>query len=302
LTNLRDPSVGLACVILVNWNGWRDTVRCIESCENLTYPNFEIVVVDNGSTDDSVDRIRKHSPSLDLIETGSNLGFAGGNNVGIHIAMNMDASYIWLLNNDTIVDPAALNALVNVLHADSSVGLAASKIYYQDKPNTLWYAGGYLSPTSGWSRHRGVDEIDEGQYDELTAVEFATGCSVLARASAAASIGPMDERYFLYWEDVDWSERARRAGWRVVYVPNSRIWHKLGGSTTSGRRHIQWRYEGRNRLLFYRRHRPLALTRVTLSSLFNAVYLATRGRARDSVLLLLGMLDAARGHSGIISS
>lgn len=298
----KQPSEDLVCVILVNWNGWRDTVKCLESCASLTYPHFELIVVDNGSSDDSVNRLRERFPELRIIETGANLGFAGGNNAGMHAALGMGASFIWLLNNDTVVEPAALSALVNVLRDDPSVGFAASKIYYEDQPGTMWYAGGYLSPIWGWSRHRGVDEPDDGQYDELGSVDFATGCSLLARARAVTSIGPMDERYFLYWEDIDWSARARTAGWRIIYVPGSRIWHKLGGSTASGRRHIQWRYEGRNRLLFYRRHRPAALAWITLSTLLNAVYLVTRGRPTDGLSLVQGVFDAARGRTGIIRS
>jgi len=298
----HEPSEDLVCVVLVNWNGWRDTLQCLESCERLAYPHFEVIVVDNGSTDDSVARLRSRFPDLRLIETGANLGFAGGNNAGMYAALGMGAAYVWLLNNDTVIDPASLGALVDAVRADATVGLAASKIYYQDKPDTLWYAGGYLSPLWGWSRHRGADEPDEGQYDALTVVEFATGCSLLARAGAVTSIGPMDESYFLYWEDIDWSARARRAGWRVVYVPGSRVWHKLGGSKPGGGRHMRWRYEGRNRLLFYRRHRRPALAWITLSTLLNAVYLVARGRPRDGLALLRGVCDAARGRTGVVPS
>ena len=296
----QEPSEERACVVLVNWNGWRDTLQCLESCARLTYPRVEIIVVDNGSTDDSVDRLRESLPGLRIIETGANLGFAGGNNAGVHAALAMGSAYIWLLNNDTVVEPAALTALVDAVRADPSVGFAASKICYQDRPGTLWYAGGYLSPIWGWSLHRGIDEPDEGQYDEPTAVDFATGCSLLARASAVTSIGPMDESYFLYWEDIDWSARARRAGWRVVYVPGSRIRHKLGGSTPGGGRHMRWRYEGRNRLLFYGRQSPSALAWITLSTLLNAVYLVARSRPRDGLSLAQGVLDAVRGRTGII--
>ena len=296
----QDPKADLVGVILVNWNGWRDTRECLESCARLAYPDFEVIVVDNGSTDDSVTRLRERFPELRLIETGANLGFAGGNNAGLHAALALGAAYVWLLNNDTVVDAASLSALVDVLRDDPSAGFATSKIYYQDRPGTLWYAGGSLSRLWGWSQHRGSDERDEGQYEELTAVDFATGCSLLARASAVTSIGPMDEDYFLYWEDIDWSARARRAGWRVVYVPGSRVWHKLGGSTPRERRHLQWRYEGRNRLLFYRRQRPRALAWITLSALLNVAYLVARGRPRDGLSLVQGVVDAVRGRAGII--
>jgi len=296
----QEPGEELVCVILVNWNGWRDTLACLESCAELAYPHLEVIVVDNGSTDDSIARLREHFPGLRLVETDANLGFAGGNNAGMRAALPLGAAYLWLLNNDTRVDPAALTELVDVMRSDPSVGIAASKIYHQDRPGTLSYAGGYLSPVWGWASHRGVDELDEGRYDEVTDVDFATGCSLLARASAVASIGPLPEHYFLYWEDIDWSARARQAGWRVVYAPGSRVWHKHGGSTPDGGRHVKWRYEGRNRLLFYRRQSRPAMARITLSTLLNAVYLVVRGRPRAARALMLGVLDAARGRTGMV--
>jgi len=292
----------LVCIILVNWNGWRDTVRCLESCAELDHARHEVTVVDNGSTDDSVTRLRERFPDLRLIETGANLGFAGGNNVGLHDAIARDAAYVWLLNNDTVVDPTALTALVQVMRSDSSVGLAASKVYYRDRPHTLWYAGGSFSPIWGWTLHRGADEIDTGRYDEVADVDFATGCSLLVRADTLAAIGPLDEDYFLYWEDVDWSTRARRAGWRVVYAPASRVWHSFGRAIPDGGGHLRWRYEGRNRLLYYSRQHPSAQVRIALCTVLNAGYLTLRGRSRDGLALAHGLLDAARGRTGAIAS
>lgn len=296
------PHPRVVCIVLVNWNGWRDTAACLESCARLSYECHVVIVVDNGSTDDSVVQLRQHYPDLHLIETGANLGFAAANNVGMHTALAMGADYVWLLNNDTVVDPDALSALMDVMREDPSVGIAGSKIYYLDRPDTLWFAGGRLSLLSGWPLHRGTDEVDKGQFEETVDVDFATGCSLLARAAAVASLGPMVENYFLYWEDVDWCGRARHGGWRVVYVPESRIWHKVGGSAASRNQRLQWRYQGRNRLLFYWRHRPLALGWIALSTPLSALYLVARGRPRDGLALVQGALDACRGRKGVIRS
>lgn len=288
------------CVILVNWNGWRDTIECLESCAGLSYPHVEIIVVDNGSTDDSIVRLRERYPQLRVIGTGANLGFAAANNVGMHAALELGAAYVWLLNNDTVVDPEALSELVDVIRGDPTAGIACSKIYYLDAPDRLWFAGGRLSPWSGWALHRGVGEIDQTQYDETSEVDFATGCSLLACAAVVVACGPMAEDYFLYWEDADWCLRARHAGWRVVYVPRSRVWHKVGGSLSSKSRHLHWRYEGRNRLLFTLRHRPQALGWIALTTPLSALYLVARRRPRDGLCLLQGALDALRGRKGAI--
>jgi GT2 family glycosyltransferase len=290
----------LVCVIVVNWNGWRDTLECLESCARLDYPRVEIVVIDNGSTDDSVARLRERFPSLHLIETGANLGFAAGNNAGLPVARRLGAAYVWLLNNDTVVDPASLSALVDALRDDDDIAIAGSKICHQDEPGTLWYAGGFLSSFWGWAVHRGSGEPDDGRYDQTADVDFATGCSLLVRTAVLDEIGPLADEYFLYWEDVDLCARARQAGGRVVYVPASRVLHKLGSSLPPARRRVKWRYEGRNRLLFYRRQRPSRLPWITLSSLLNALYLVVRGRPGDALALLHGMADAARGRTGEI--
>ncbi|MEI6727050.1 MAG: glycosyltransferase family 2 protein [Actinomycetes bacterium] len=294
------PNTESVCVILVNWNSWPDTVACLESCAALTYPNVEIVVVDNGSADDSVVRLGERFPDLRVVETGANLGFAAANNVGMRAALSGGAEYVWLLNNDTVVDPSALSELVDALRTDRGAGIACSRIYYLNEPNRLWFAGGCLSAWSGWALHRGVDQIDHGQYDEVEEVDFATGCSLLARAAAVAACGPMAEDYFLYWEDVEWCVRARRAGWRVVYAPRSRVWHKVGGSSADGSGRVHWRYEGRNRLRFYAKHRPWALGWVAPATLASALYLAARGRPGDGLALLQGSLDACRGRRGAL--
>jgi GT2 family glycosyltransferase len=289
------------CTILVNWNGWRDTAECLESCRRLSHPMAAIIVVDNGSTDDSVRQLRRLFPEVLLITSAVNLGFAGGNNVGIHSALNMGAEYVWLLNNDTVVEPDALSALVAVMERDSTVGIAGSRITYFDTPEAVWFAGGFFSRW-GWTVHRDERDPASNHGGGVRDVDFVTGCSLFARASAVREIGPLDERYFLYWEDVDWSVRATHAGWRVVYAPASVVRHKVSASMPDTDSVIRWRYEGRNRLLFYRRNRLAMFPWVMATSILDAGYLAANGRCRSAAGLVRGIVDGVLCRTGDLNA
>jgi GT2 family glycosyltransferase len=296
---------GLVCIVLVNWNGWRDTVECVRSCAALDYRPFRVIVVDNGSTDDSVDRLQAEfgaREGVSIIETGANLGFAGGNNVGIRHAMEGGAEYVWLLNNDTVVEPCTLSALTAVFAEQPSAGIAGSKIYYFDRPEVISSAGGRISPRLGLTTHIGDGEADAGQYDTVRDVDYVTGASLLVRTSVVEAIGPMDESYFLYWEETDWCERAHTAGWRVLYAPASRVWHKVGASTATDKSYVKARYEGRNRIEFHQRNRPGQAARVAALALMNALYLVVRGRPRTGLWMARGVFDALSHHRGAIDS
>jgi len=243
-------------VIILNWNGWRDTSECIESCRKLRYPNFHLIIVDNGSTDGSEAILRNRFPDIELIMTGHNLGFAGGNNAGIAHALSHGADYVWLLNNDTVVEPDSLSELVKVAEQYDRTGIVGSKIYYYDKPNKIWFAGGTWNKHQSFTGHRGLNEIDTGQYEEITTVGFISGCSLLARSTMIKEIGMMKEDYFLYWEDVDWNATAVEHGWKILFAPRSRIRHKVSSSTTDKSR-TQSYYFMRSGLLFFQRHAPL---------------------------------------------
>lgn len=283
-------STDLVCIVLVNWNGWKDTTACVLSCMSLDHPRFDVIVVDNGSTDSSVTELRKLEAAT-IIEAGRNLGFAGGNNLGIAEALKRGASYVWLLNNDTVVEKDSLSALVDALETDRSIGMVGSKIYFSDRPDVLWFAGGCISPCWGRTFHRGEGERDRGQYDDERDVDYVSGASLLVRRSVIEQLGPMPEDYFLYWEETDWCERARQSGWRVTYVPTSRVWHRVGASTPDAKAYTNWRYEGRNRVMFYRRNRPRATARVAALALVNSLYLAFRCRPRSALALARGVLD-----------
>ena len=293
---------GLVATVILNWNGLADTIECIHSCQRLAYGQNMLLVVDNGSTDGSVAKLREQFPELRIIGVGANLGFAGGCNVGIRAALEAGAEFVWLLNNDTTVDPAALGELVAALRTRPTVGIAGSKIFYSARADVMWFAGGAISTRWGYAWHRGLDEFDVGQHDIVEPCDFITGCSLLIRSGVVAGIGLMQERYFLYWEDVDWNARAAAAGWRSLYVPTSRVWHKVNSASKDASGEINakaFRYEVRNRILFHRRHYPWRLPRVVLGACRYAM-VAGKGAPRRGIAVIRGTIDGLLNRTGAI--
>lgn len=245
---------GLVYIVIVNWNGWRDTIECIDSLRKLTYSKYRVVVVDNGSTDESISELQTY-PYINLITTGKNLGFSGGNNVGIRWAMEQEVEFILLLNNDTVVAPDLLDAFVEVANRHPHVGAMAAKIYYFDQPEVLWFAGGKVTNHLDCPGHLGGGEKDQGQYDQICDTLFINGSAFFARAKAISDVGLLDERYFYTFEDADWTMRFLQAGYRCLYVPQAKIWHKAHRAT-GGRTPCWWYYYERSRLLWLRTHFP----------------------------------------------
>jgi GT2 family glycosyltransferase len=227
----------LVYIIVLAWNGREDTAECLRSLRKVAYANVRILVVDNASCDGTADMVRTGFPEAELIVNPENLRFAGGNNVGIRHALERGAAYVVLLNNDTVVDPAFLSSLVALSEADPGVGMAVPKIYFFSEPKRIWYAGGKISWWKGQISHVGVHALDDGRYDAVTETDYATGCCVLVRRSLVEQVGMLDEAYFIYGEDADWSMRARRSGWKIVYAPQAMVWHKV--SVSSGG-HLSW--------------------------------------------------------------
>ncbi|KYD29146.1 glycosyltransferase family 2 protein [Geobacillus sp. B4113_201601] len=223
-------------IIILNWNAYNDTFECLKSLEHLTYPHFHVFLVDNASQDGSFDKLQQdykdgkfHIP-ITFIQTGANLGFAGGNNVAIKQAYHQGYQYFWLLNNDTVVDPNALTPLVETLENDKQVGIVGSKIYYYGT-NKIWFAGGKVNTWTGKTKHIGIKEEDVGQYDQLREVDYITGCSLGFRREILETVGYMCEDYFLYYEETDWNVRAKLYGWKIKYVPRSLVHHKVSASS-----------------------------------------------------------------------
>jgi len=264
-------------IILVNWNGKEDTLACLASLGKFKVKSppageadakFKVIVVDNGSSDDSVAAIKKSFPEVDVIETGRNLGFSGGNNVGIRRALEHGTDLVWLLNNDTVVDENALSALLEAF-TQPDVGVVGSKIYFapgreyhkeryekKDSGQVLWYAGGIIDWNNMYASHRGVDEVDKGQYDKIEETPFVTGCSMMVKKQVFEKIGLLDEKFFAYLEDLDFCLRAKEMGYKLLYVPQSIIWHNNAGSSGVGSQLHQY-YMTRNRLLVGMRYARL---------------------------------------------
>jgi hypothetical protein len=243
----------LVYIIILNWNGCRDAIECIESCQKLAYPAFRILVVDNGSTDGSPAIIRKRFPDIGFIQNNANLGYAGGNNAGIEYALAQGAEYVWLLNNDSVVDSLALTELVNAVEAEPAAGMAGSLILYYDKPDLICFAGGFLNWQDGATLHLGKGECNVSKYDTPIEVEFVSGCSILVSRGAVESVGMLNEDYFLYYEETDWCARALRVGLKNLCVPGSKVYHKESPSTGAITPDVLY-YMMRNRLFFLERN------------------------------------------------
>ena len=233
--SLRTPFV---YIIVLNWNGMEDTLSCLHSLKNVDYANFAVLVVDNASTDGSVERVKELYPEMTVLVNSANLRFAGGNNAGIEYALSRrdgegrpEADYILLLNNDTEVSPDFLVNLVQVAESEQRIGIAGPKIYYHSDPRRIWYAGGKVEFWKGWISHIGIREVDNGQYDIVRRTGYVTGCCMLIKREVLEKVGKLDETYFIYGEDADLSLRASKAGFDLVYVPNSVIWHKVSASS-----------------------------------------------------------------------
>ncbi|TFB12214.1 glycosyltransferase family 2 protein [Candidatus Marinimicrobia bacterium MT.SAG.3] len=218
-------------VIILTWNGKEDTIECLNSLQKVKYDNFDITIVDNASTDGSAEIIAAEFPSVNLLKNNTNLMYAGGNNVAIKEALNGDAEYFLILNNDTILHEDFLEHLVKAFKSEEKVGIVAPKINYYNNRKLIWYAGGFVNIFTGNIYHRGLRKQDDGKYDLSHEVDYATGCCMLIKRELFEKIGLLDEAYYIYTEDVDFSFKAQAAGYKVVFEPRSLIWHKVSSAT-----------------------------------------------------------------------
>lgn len=243
----------LVYVIIPNWNCRDETLACVESLLQMDYPDFRIVVVDNGSTDDSVQAVARQFPGVEQVVNERNLGFAAGANVGIRHALARGADFVFVVNNDTFIAPEALGLMVAAA-LPQDVGLVAPKIYYAGDPQRIWSLGAW--------RHRLTLEITgcrRGQLDadpdgEPFEVDFVTGCAMLIRRECLEQVGLFDERFFMYYEDSDYCLRVRSAGYRVLMVPRAKMWHKVATSSGGSDSPMERYHMARSSVLFFRKH------------------------------------------------
>jgi GT2 family glycosyltransferase len=280
------PSASVAVVVL-NWNGRELTLECIRSLLEMPTPGVEIILVDNGSSDGTVDAVRaEFDDRVTLIVNDENLGFAGGNNVGIRYALDRGAEFVLLLNNDTVVDPGLVDHLLRPFSGSPGVGVTGPKIYYYTPADQIWFAGGQVYLARGTSRHIGIRETDRGQFDTEREVDYVTGCALMARREVLETAGLLDPSYVAYYEDVDFCMRARGAGFQIRYVPGGKVWHKISASTGGqmGRAKITRKFKSTWK--FFRRYaRPwhwLTIPFFFAADVIRIAFLVAGGRIRNT--------------------
>lgn len=246
------------------------TIKCLESVEKLQTVDFglQVIIVNNNPKED-LKVLKRKFRKFEFLETGKNLGFTGGNNFGIKKALKKKADFVMLLNNDTLIDQSALVQLIKVASLIGQSGVLGPKIYFApgyefhqeryeptEQGKIIWYAGGIVDWRNILASHRGVDEVDKGQYDKVEGTDFASGCAMLVKKEVFTKIGLLDERYFLYLEDLEFCQRAKKAGFKIVYVPQAKVWHfNAGSSEVGGPLHDY--FLTRNRMLFGMRYAPV---------------------------------------------
>jgi hypothetical protein len=236
-------------IIVLNWNGKQDTLACLESLTKLIYLNFEVIVVDNGSTDGSAAAIRKDFPKFLLIENDENYGFAEGNNIGIRKAMQHGAELFFLLNNDTIVAADILDRFVAMFDSCQEAGILGAKIYLFEQKQTIDHLGGMWNSKTATFEFIGKHQTDNGQWQNPQELDYVCGAGLILTRKVIDAIGYLDPRFFLIWEESDYCFRSRRAGFKVVTCPEAKIWHKVSASFVGGKPHSTY-FWWRNRLLW----------------------------------------------------
>jgi GT2 family glycosyltransferase len=239
--------------VILNTNRREDTLACLASLAETTYPANQTIVLDNASSDGSVPAIRAQFPEVQIIELEQNRGYAGNNNVGIQAVVEQGADWVLVLNEDTILASDCLSQLINVGQSDPAIGILGPMVYHHDEPNIIQSAGGHLG-RFWYSSHLGQNELDRGQFSQPRDTEWISGCAILIRRAVIEQIGLLDERFFYYWEETEYCVRARRHGWQVVHVPQARLWHKGVQRDYSPAPSVTY-YSTRNRFLLLAKHR-----------------------------------------------
>lgn len=242
--------------VVLDWNGAADTVRCVRSLSRLDTPGLEVMVVDNGSRTSPESALKTAGLPVEVVATGCNLGYAGGNNFGIRLALERGADFVWVLNNDAEAQPGALGALLESALRQPKAAVFGSRVLRGDDPSRIWVAWGRVTWRQSLIALEGEDAVDGPRYAGERDVEWIPGCSLLFRASALCEVGGFDEEFFAYHEDVDWAARAHAKGWTCRYVGASRVVHHIHGSSGGASHYGGFRkyLSARNTVLYARRH------------------------------------------------
>lgn len=332
-------------IIILNWNGWQDTLECLESLYDIDYPDYNVIVVDNGSKDESIEMIKKYASGelevesnffefnrynkpikifeyeaedlkslpkasmeyngldsnrkLILIKNDYNSGFSEGNNIGITFSLEiLMPEYILLLNNDTVVDRIFLDELVKYASTNPKIGIVGPEVLYYDKPDKTALIGNEVNLCNGKITH----SLKKMEYpSKPVEIGFVVGCGLLVKKSVIEDIGMLDPNYFLYYEDVDWCLRAKKQGYKIFYLPMSKLWHKI--SSEDKRSLASYYYGNRNSFLLVKKNRTsndifyCYLILIINKSIF-AFYLLIIGNSKESSAVINGVYDAFKGNYG----
>ncbi|GFP28016.1 rhamnosyltransferase [Candidatus Hakubella thermalkaliphila] len=262
----------LVSVVIPTRNRQRDTIECLGSLFQVEYPHYEVIVVDNASTDGTAAAVRKAFPQVKLVENERDLWAAGGRNAGLKHARG---DYIFFLDSDNILDGQCLRELVRFMESDPTLGIVGPKMYYYDEPTRICYAGADISLVTGKTTYVGLNQFDRGQYESARQTGHVPNAFLVSKKVIEA-IGGFDESYVMFYEESDFAMRASKRGFKVIYCPKATVWHKVpppvpGPFTTLGLGSSAYAYyAARNRVIYMKRHARLAAFLVFLVSFFPA--------------------------------
>ncbi len=295
-----EPQPQKLAVVVVNWNGLEDLPDCLRSLKDAQFLDLRVIMVDNGSVDKSVAWTRKNHPEVEIIETGENLRWAGGNNVALQMLFEEHYSgHILLLNNDTIVPEGSLRRLADALEDTPDAWAVTPRICYAGNPALIWYDGGLIGRYSGWVRHAGLRKM-AGKLDyNRRFIDYATGCAMMIRSEVLRTVGFLDDGYYFYGEDADYSLRLTKAGGRILHVPRAVVLHKVSATLGSDSPRKAWlRSRSHVRLLGkHWRRSTWPLLAITQLGYFggHSCWHLWHGRLGSALAIWQGALDELRG-------
>lgn len=283
-------------VILVNYKNASMTIDCITSIKQSSYDNYHIVVIDNASNDGSYLKLVNeycNDSYITIIEARENNGFSAGNNIGIDYAIKNGADYIMLLNNDTVIDPL----MITLLHGKASPNTVTLPLmFYYSEPNKIWYAGGEIDYKKGLIKHWGQDSKDIVKYNKDKECSFMTGCCALISTNIINQVGLLDEHYFMYGEDVDYSIRLQKSGVKILYAPAAKLWHKVGGSSVSSKLNIY--YDTRNKLILMDKYNFPIYAKISYRVKILLLYIRGLLKKNNDIYFKKAYQDYKRGING----
>ena len=296
-TKTEDQSVSSVWLITLGLNNARDSIECIGSLKELNYPSFDILYVDNGSEDVEFQQVADAFTDIHIMRMKENVGMARGFNAGIAHALRQGADFVFMINNDTIVDRDLLRLLVEAGEQDARAAILVPKIYHYDDRDIVWSAGSRFRRFPPAIIIRRGNQADDGQFDSQQDLEFATTCALAFPRAALQELGLLDANFFFFNEDYDFCLRAREAGFAIRFVPGAKMWHKVSRSTKAGSRNpFFWHTHGRSEEIFCRKHRKHRLMTGSIHKLYMILRMIAEGKIHGVGSFLAGMRDGRKAE------